>query len=110
MVVQLQLVLDKYPVRGHEDTYIDIPHSQAVDVDADLHGQNKMCGNSIRNQMLAGRCPQSEIAPRPSRMPLIPDLPGYLIPSGSDHAQWLKNAVSELCQLTNKFDHLAPSL
>ncbi|KAF9645289.1 mRNA capping enzyme, alpha subunit [Thelephora ganbajun] len=42
-------------------------------------------------------------------MPRIPDLPGYLVPSGSDHAKWLKKAVSELCNLnTNRFPGAQP--
>ena len=41
-------------------------------------------------------------------MPRIPDLPGHLVESGSDYAQWLKKAVSELCHLTVKSDHLVP--
>ena len=39
-------------------------------------------------------------------MPRIPDLPGYLVPSGSDRAQQLKKVVSELCNLTNKSGHI----
>ena len=41
-------------------------------------------------------------------MPRVPDLPGYLVPSSSDDAQWLKKAVSELCNLKNKSDPLVP--
>ncbi|KAF9789900.1 mRNA capping enzyme [Thelephora terrestris] len=42
-------------------------------------------------------------------MPRIPDLPGYLLPSGSDHVQWLRKAVSELCNLTsNRFPGAQP--
>lgn len=43
-------------------------------------------------------------------MPRIPDLPGFLVESGSEYAQWLKKAVSELCNLNNKSDRLVPSL
>ena len=39
-------------------------------------------------------------------MPRIPDLPGYLVPFSSEHGQWLRNAVSELCQLNKKSEPL----
>ncbi|KAF9448015.1 mRNA guanylyltransferase [Macrolepiota fuliginosa MF-IS2] len=32
-------------------------------------------------------------------MPVVPDLPGDLVPRNSDHERWLKNHVSRLCQL-----------
>lgn len=42
------------------------------------------------------------LPPTHHRMPRIPDLPGFIVPSSSDQAQWLRKAVSELCRINNK--------
>ena len=37
-----------------------------------------------------------------------PDLPGHPVTDDSDHAQSLRKAASELCQLNNRSSHLVP--